>query len=195
MPKHGWPVKDLQMQLKSTFKAFKMLPLWTWLFVALILLLPTFTKVISPHFIINYTASLPVGIYFREPIKGKVLQRGDIVEISQEGKLGLYAGNYHILPKGYSFIKIVYGLPGDTYESSSGTLLLNGLPFGPILKSTSTGIPLPQKLPGEHTIPTDYILPLTPSQSSFDGRYYGSIPISFIKYRLHAVFTFRSEEL
>ncbi len=121
-------------------------------------------------FKINLTPSLPQGIYTRLPpaaynvgdIVSFPIPENDVVKVQFEK----YPGRK--LPK--YFIKVVYGVAGDSVHRVDNIILINdqNLPLLP-------NVPVSMQ---SCIIPDGYVFVGTPHERSFDSRYYGLIHVS-----------------
>jgi conjugal transfer pilin signal peptidase TrbI len=97
------------------------------------------------------------------------------------------------IPDGTQVMKYVVGIPGDIVNiSPDGAIRINGEPV------TAGGIPIvegfnqaklagidPATLPREYVIPDHRIFVVGTSAESFDSRYYGPIPDTFVSGTVH----------
>ena len=94
------------------------------------------------------------------------------------------------LQQGYPLIKAIGALPGERYCVTNRALYIDGHRRGPVFTVDDQGLPLP-KLRGCFTVPRGEFLPLgTHSPKSFDGRYFGTVPLTLIRYRAVPLWTF-----
>ena len=135
----------------------------------------------DPVFYWNASASLPKGLYMR--VGGREIARGDVVIFRPPFK------SAYLLDVHY-YIKTVGGLAGDEYEAADGVFYLRKTPFGKVYETDGGGNPL-RRIPGRPSrIKDGCFLPLASTDRSYDGRYYGDIPIECIKYKVKPVFTY-----
>ena len=139
----------------------------------------------SKFFIINVTPSLARGIYLLLPAKD--IKRGDIVvfNIPEKLKNCEYIPNYTKL-----LLKQVGALEDDVVLKKDNILYINNKKYGKIYKKDNLGIDLPQIQDKELQPNKDEFLPLATHINSFDGRYYGVIPINQIKNKAKIIFNF-----
>lgn len=134
---------------------------------------------IGPRYWLNLSRSEPVGLYrmqaFHQPVK-----RGDMILLKCPPGYEKYLYGRHWLPEGWPMFKTVQGLPGDTFCISEQQLTLSGKQLGPVFAVDSRGLALPV-LRGCRTVRENHILAIaTGLKTSFDGRYFGDIPVSLI---------------
>lgn len=131
---------------------------------------------------VNVTASLPLGLYRLCPGEP---DKGDYVSFCLEGEYAALA-----LERGYvgpglcssglrPLLKQVVGLPGDVVKTA-------GLPA---LEADSLNRPLSSAL-RDGRIPMGMALVLAPHGGSFDGRYFGLVPLASLQ-RVKPVFVFQ----
>ncbi len=144
---------------------------------------------VSSHtLILNYTASMPLGIYQRVPIH--TWRPGMVVVItpSQSDRV-LFAARGWLMKKGV-LIKPIGALPGDQVCIHHDTVTVNGEVVGPVFAKDSHGLPLPV-ISGCFVLPRGTVFPLsTYSAHSFDGRYFGPIPMAQVLGEARPVWTF-----
>lgn len=136
----------------------------------------------------NLTASIPEGWYL--PLPARPLEHGEIV-LSCPPPWVYHLGNSRgylpringICPNGnIPFFKFVAGLPGDRLTFVNGEIAVNGcvLHNSQIETRDPSGRPLPHRLhPG--IIPWGKVLLIGDVRRSFDGRYFGLIPMTDIQ--------------
>jgi conjugative transfer signal peptidase TraF len=138
---------------------------------------------------INLSPSLPYGLYKRSaPVN---LKRGDIVIFIPPDYLKTFIYKRHWLPDGWPLMKQIGAMAGDTYcINKDQQFLINGKFVGPVYKVDNQGLPLP-KIEGCRTVETGTILPVaTHVLNSFDGRYFGTIPLNIIKGKAVPLYNF-----
>lgn len=152
---------------------------------------------------INTTASLPVGLYRtvneHDHMGTTGWARGAIViwcppdtPLFQSAKArGYIAAGWCPGQLGY-LIKRVAALSGDTVSVGPGGVHVNGefVHSTVPLTQDASGRSLPATVIASHRLTQDEVLLLADgSLQSFDGRYFGLIPISQLKAELRPVFT------
>lgn len=134
---------------------------------------------------INLTPSLPRGFYLREY---SPIELGDLVEFEPQGKLKEFSLEQKYLNnKTRSYLKMVGAVEGDTYEVKDDVFYINDIPIGKVAIFNRNGVKLPQIAEGKHVIKPGHILPISKALNSFDGRYYGEIPITSIKNKIKPI--------
>lgn len=136
----------------------------------------------------NGSPSAPRGFYlYQEP----QLQRGQYVLIPVPAGVEELVTSRGWLPAGVPLLKQIGALPGDKVLISAREIRVNGAYIGSILETDQQGLPLP-RLRGEFTIPDGQFLPLSLTYDrSFDGRYFGPVPISSILDSVAPLLVFR----
>jgi conjugative transfer signal peptidase TraF len=142
---------------------------------------------------VNLTRSMPIGVYriSRDPV-----ERGRLAafcledtEFTALARRYLAAGS---CPSGLRpLLKEVSGLPGDVIGFRDGLITLNGQVIAgtSLLKSDNMGRPAPISRLTPGIIPTGKALMLSHYPGSFDGRYFGLVPLSGLN-SVQAVLTF-----
>ena len=141
------------------------------------------------NYYLNLSPSLPCGLYkISAPVN---LKRGDIVIFIPPDHLKTFIYKRHWLPAGWPLMKQIGAMPGDTFCINKGQqFLINGKFVGPVSTVDSQGLPLP-KIAGCRTIEPETILPVaTHISNSFDGRYFGTIPLNIIKGKAVPLYNF-----
>ncbi|MGC1586736.1 MAG: conjugative transfer signal peptidase TraF [Rhodomicrobium sp.] len=139
---------------------------------------------------LNTTSSLPLGLWRVTPLL-RPPARGEIVSLCPppialflEAKARFYLGP-GACPGGFEpMLKPVAGLPGDRVEVSERGLSVNGklLPNSKPLAADPSGRPLIPLAPGSFTVASRQILLVSSfNPQSFDGRYFGPLPVSAVR--------------
>ena len=137
------------------------------------------------NYTINKTKSLPRGIYKLYPPVD--LQKEDIIvfEIPQSAELMFKRGYVSNID---TLMKKLAAFPGDHIEIINQELYINGNNWGKIYEKDKLYRPLP-RLKEKDLIPGEKeVLALSDINNSFDGRYFGPILVSSIKYKAKPVF-------
>jgi type IV secretory pathway protease TraF len=91
---------------------------------------------------------------------------------------------------GIPFLKELIGLEGDQVCIFSDRLEVNGRIVGPVFRVDSVGFPLPQH-PGCFSIPKgNFFAASQYLDKSFDGRYFGALPLTIVEGEAKPVWTF-----
>lgn len=129
---------------------------------------------LSGHLIINWTASVPPGIYWLST--GTAPHRGDLVALPIPAQVRelLYGRRY--LPRSIKLLaKPVAAVAGDVVCMREHELFINGVPSGNSRDQDRLGQPLPMAQlcgplsPGELFLSTKH-------DNSFDSRNFGPVP-------------------
>jgi conjugative transfer signal peptidase TraF len=137
---------------------------------------------------INLSPSVPLGIYKVIP-HNKIL-KGDLVVFDPPQGARTYIYGRRWLPSGWPLIKYVGAGQGDTYAIQDGSFTINDKYVGPVFERDSQGKALPYA-GGRFIVERNTFLPVsTHINNSFDGRYFGSVPLSAIKGNLKPIWTF-----
>jgi conjugative transfer signal peptidase TraF len=142
----------------------------------------------SHSYYINLSPSVPLGFYKVIP-HGKLL-KGDLVIFDPPQGAHTYIYGRRWLPCGWPLIKYVGAGEGDTYAIQDRSLTINDKYMGPVYQRDSDGKVLPNR-GGRFIVERDTFLPVsTHIENSFDGRYFGTVPLSATKGKLKPVWTF-----
>ncbi len=154
---------------------------WTIPIIALILLTVSMTHLL---FFNIYTHSLPYGVYIR---KGGTPHIGDYGVSCLTREVFNYGFKRGYLVQGncdtgsIEVLKVIKGLPGDTYSLKDGILSVNGGQY-PLSPKDTKGRPLDWLYRTNSGIlnKNQYILISTFAKNSWDSRYWGPVPIKYI---------------
>jgi conjugative transfer signal peptidase TraF len=124
----------------------------------------------------NASASVPTGLYALEPVRP--LMDGDIVAAMPPADLSEVMDSRRYLPKGLPLLKHIGALPGQIVCRHGWMISIDGKTVALALAHDHAGRPLPVWV-GCHVLKSDEVFLLNPAvQDSFDGRYFGSLPIA-----------------
>ncbi|MBN8888445.1 MAG: S26 family signal peptidase [Rudaea sp.] len=139
--------------------------------------------------VVNTSPSMPSGIYWIAR-GGASMQRGDVVQFAPpDGVRELIYGRGW-LPEGMPLLKTVGGLAGDVYCVRDGRFVVADADLGPVFTHDSQDLPVPQIL-GCRCVGEDEFLPVASTlDRSFDGRYFGAVPVRNVLGVGHALVTF-----
>jgi conjugative transfer signal peptidase TraF len=145
----------------------------------------------SPHLLWNASPSVPTGLYALASID--TLKRGDLIAARPPASLARYMAIRHYLPLGLPLIKHVGALPGQTVCRRAGAVSIDGQAIATARSSDHLQRPLPA-WEGCHFIGPGEIFLLNPDvPDSFDGRYFGVLPIASIMGRTVPLWTSREQ--
>jgi conjugative transfer signal peptidase TraF len=150
----------------------------------------TLLKHFGPPLLINETPSEPRGIYRLVPHAPGDYQRGMYVIFPVPAELRAVVYGRGWLREGIPLLKELLGMPGDRVCISREALRINERYIGPVFERDSHGMVLPQH-PGCFVIPEGHFLPASQHlANSFDGRYFGAIPMRDLTGEARPVWTF-----
>lgn len=139
---------------------------------------------------INYTGSLPNGIYIAIP--GLNIRSGDIVAFNMSSDLYEFSTKRGYisdqLEKPYLLKKVM--TPGNIYENRDNKLYINREYIGPIHPADPENRPLDTIPEGIHVVPEHMLFAFTPHPQSFDSRNYGPIDDALVISRVIPLVTF-----
>ncbi|MBN9673720.1 S26 family signal peptidase [Roseibium aggregatum] len=141
----------------------------------------------QPRFIWNASASVPVGLYFARPLG--TLNVGDLVAVAPPQDLADFLAKRSYLPRGVPLIKHVLALPGTGVCRKGATIFVGGKPYGQARERDRLGRSLP-RWQGCRGLGEGEIFLMNPNApDSFDGRYFGPLPVTVISAKLKPVWT------
>ena len=160
-----------------------MLKLFDKVLVTITLTILVLPVLIGDRICIQPTSSLNKGIYLRFEIHSP-LKKGDIVSVSFKDENIKKRPRTYPLPKNlpwHTFIKVVYGLPGDTISVSDHGFFINGKLAGPVFQKDSKGRLLARLMDGEYQLQDGRYFVSTPHPRSYGSQYMGPVHISQMK--------------
>ena len=141
----------------------------------------------QPRLIWNASASVPVGLYFAQPV-GR-LETGDLVAVAPPKALANFLAKREYLARGLPLIKHVLALPGTGVCRKGEMIFVGGKPYGQARERDRLGRTLP-RWRGCRGLGEGEIFLMNPdAPDSFDGRYFGPLPVSAITARLTPIWT------
>jgi conjugative transfer signal peptidase TraF len=145
----------------------------------------------GPQILINGTPSEPVGFY--RLVRHHELHdyhRGMYVVFPVPHDLKPLVYGRHWLKDGVPFLKELSGIEGDQICVLHHRLTINGKDAGPVFQVDSHGLALPQH-PGCFQVPPgDFFAASQYFDKSFDGRYFGSLPLRLLSGEARPVWIF-----
>jgi conjugative transfer signal peptidase TraF len=144
----------------------------------------------AAHLIWNASPSVPTGLYALARIDA--LTRGDLVAVKAPEALSRYMAERFYLPFGLPLIKHVGALPGETVCRHGFLISIDGRIVASAHSVDHAGRALPV-WQGCHLIGRSEVFLLNADvPASFDGRYFGALPMASVLGRTVPLFT-RSE--
>lgn len=141
----------------------------------------------QPRFIWNASASVPVGLYYASPA-GR-LEVGDLVALTPHKALARFLTERGYLLHGVPLIKHVLALPGASVCRKEATIFVAGRPIGQARESDRLGRALPRWQDCRLLVEGEIFLMNPDAPDSFDGRYFGPLPVAAITATLTPVWT------
>ena len=138
-------------------------------------------------FVINYTDSLPEGVYRLYPVTEINLNTLIAIDVPEPYKDMVYGRGWLI--RGGILIKPVAAMSGDRIDINDSKLYINGRYFGPVFKQDLQGLPLPG-VSGSYELKKDGLFLASPYARSFDSRYFGPVTKDSILAEAKPVWTF-----
>jgi conjugative transfer signal peptidase TraF len=140
-----------------------------------------------PKLIWNASASVPIGLYAVHP--AGALHEAELVLVQPTGELTSFLDGRHYLPKGAPMLKRVLALPGQTVCRADRAITVDGIAMGEALDHDRRGRPLPVWQGCQRIPDGDVFLMNRQSADSFDGRYFGLLPVTAIVGRADPLWT------
>ena len=138
----------------------------------------------------NRSGSMPLGYYLAIPSKN--IQKGDLVCIELPKEMESYAIERGWIKPGELLLKKVGAMYGETYEITDRLIQIEGKYVGPVYEQDRKGQTMPVRR-GTFTVKKNHFLPVAEqSPTSFDGRYYGDVPMESIITKVIPLVTFGS---
>ncbi len=144
----------------------------------------------GPTILINETPSEPTGFYRLVAHQSPDYRRGMYVVFAVPHDLRDLVYGRHWMRSGIPFLKEVVGLSGDEVCIFANRFEVNGRTLGPVFARDSQGRPLPQH-PGCFAVPAgSFFAASRVLEKSFDGRYFGALPMNILAGEAKPVWTF-----
>jgi conjugative transfer signal peptidase TraF len=147
-------------------------------------------KHFGPNILINETPSEPVGLYRLIPHTESLYRRGMYVVFPVPPNQRELVYGRHWIRRGIPLLKEVLGLSGDRVCVYADRFEINSHVVGPVFAVDREGHPLPQQRGCFEIQPGYFFAASQHFQSSFDGRYFGPLPISIVTGEARPLWTF-----
>jgi conjugative transfer signal peptidase TraF len=132
----------------------------------------------TPRLLWNATASTPLGLYAVQPARHLAI--GDLAAVMPPERLADFLADGGYLPHGVPLLKHVTGLPGQQVCRVNRTIQVDGVTLGEALDRDRHGRALPAWNSCRRLRPGEVFLMNPAIPDSFDGRYFGPIPVRSI---------------
>lgn len=144
-----------------------------------------------PRFIWNASASVPIGLY----IVGRAtqLQIDDLAVVTPPEDVAAFLADGGYLPRGVPLLKRVLALPGQTVCRIGRTITVDSIAVGDARERDSHGRALRLWQGCRVVAEGDVFLMNRQSADSFDGRYFGPLPIASVVGRAKPLWIVRED--
>ena len=142
---------------------------------------------VSPKFIWNVSASVPIGLYAVRPTGP--LHVTELVVVRPPEPLASFLDARRYLPKGVPMLKRILALPGQSVCRSDRMITIDGIAMGEALDDDRSGRVLPTWRGCRVVAGDEVFLMNWQSEASFDGRYFGLLPARAIVGRADPLWT------
>jgi conjugative transfer signal peptidase TraF len=163
---------------------------WTWIIATFAAALSTTAAAFFhplPRLIWNASASVAIGLYTVHP-RGR-LHIAELVVVHPPNTLAQFLAGRRYLPEGVLMLKHVLALPGQIVCRSARTITVDGVAMGEALERDTRGRQLPVWQGCKRIAKGEVFLMNWQSNTSFDGRYFGPMPMSSVIGRADALWT------
>ena len=167
------------------------IPFWVMGMAALVVSIGVIAwRAWGPTILINETPSEPMGFYrlVRHPLKDYRLTMYVVFPVPP-GLRPLVYGR-HWMKDGIPLLKEILGLAGDHVCVFKDRLEINGHRVGPVFQRDSAGLPLPHYLGCFEVQAGTFFAASQYLDKSFDGRYFGPLPLSQLQGEARPLWTF-----
>ncbi|WP_375778611.1 S26 family signal peptidase [Bradyrhizobium sp. ma5] len=142
---------------------------------------------ITPAYIWNASASIPIGLYRVQPADRLFVT--ELLAVQPPEPLATFLDLNGYLPAGLPMLKRVLALPGQTVCRSGLTVSVDAIEMGEARDRDACGRPLP-KWQGCRVVGEGELFVMNwQSTNSLDGRYFGFLPASSVIGRALPVWT------
>lgn len=148
----------------------------------------TVTAKPMPRLLWNASASVPIGLYGIGSV-GKLAVMTLVVATPPQ-PLASFLAKRGYLPRGLPLIKYILAVSGQSVCRNGLLIVIDGIAVGTALARDSRGRRLPVWRGCYRITPNQVFLMNSDNAASFDGRYFGPIPLSAIVGRALPLWTF-----
>lgn len=141
-----------------------------------------------PHLIWNASASVPIGLY--RAVAADNLALGDLVAVMPPDELAVFLAERGAVPRGVPILKHVAALAGSTVCRIGAVVTIDGRLAAVALLRDRAGRLLPTWSGCRTLVDGEAFLLNTEEPESFDGRYFGPLPVDAVVARLEPLWTY-----
>jgi conjugative transfer signal peptidase TraF len=145
----------------------------------------------TPRLIWNASASVPIGLYVVGP--ATQVQVDDLVVVRPPDNVAAFLADGGYLPRGVPLLKHVLALRGQTVCRIGRTITVDSLAVGDARERDSHGRALPLWQGCRVIADVDVFLMNRRSADSFDGRYFGPLPVATVVGRAKPIWIARED--
>ena len=142
---------------------------------------------LTPRLLWNASASVPIGLYRVEP--ADQLAVTNLVVAMPPNSLSIFLAERGYVPLGVPLIKRILALRGQSVCRNELAISIDGIAMGLALAHDRQGRPLPIWQGCRVTAQDEVFLMNWDEPASFDGRYFGPIPVRAIIGRAKPLWT------
>ena len=132
----------------------------------------------APRLLWNASASVPIGFYSVEPVDQLAVT--DLVVAMPSNSLATFLAERGYVPLGVPLIKRILALRGQLVCRNQLAISVDGIPMGTALAHDRRGRPLPVWQGCRAIAQGEVFLMNWDEPASFDGRYFGPMPLRAI---------------
>ena len=144
-----------------------------------------------PRLVWNASASVPIGFYSVSPVDD--LTVGKLVIVAPPPLLASFLAERGYLPLRVPLIKRILALPGQSVCRRAFAVSVDGIEVGVALADDHRGRALPAWQGCRALTQGEVFLMNADAPASFDGRYFGPIPLAGIVGRAEPLWTFKAQ--
>lgn len=141
----------------------------------------------GPRFIWNASASVPIGLYRIAPLDR--IKVADLVSVQPPEQFAGFLAERGYLPRNVPLIKRVLALPGTPVCRHGATIVAYDHAYGEARNTDRLGRELPVWQGCRTLAEGEVFLMNWDAEDSFDGRYFGPVPLTAITARVIPIWT------
>jgi conjugative transfer signal peptidase TraF len=145
----------------------------------------------APRFVWNVSQSVPTGLYLVQPTRHLIVTT--LVVAYPPEPLATFLADGGYLPRGVPLIKRILALSGQTVCRTDAAITVDGIEMGAARERDRRGRMLPA-WQGCRVVAGDEVFLMNRDEpASFDGRYFGPIPLNAVVGRAVPLWTFQED--